>query len=115
ITAKLGAGAFGVVYRAHDDELRREVAIKLPHRHRIAKPQIAEAYLAEARVLASLDHPNIVPVFDVGRTDNGLCFVVAKFIEGSDLSRKLKDARPSFAESATLVAAVAEALHYAHK
>jgi serine/threonine protein kinase len=115
LTDKLGAGTFGVVYRAYDEELCREVAIKLPHRRRMAGAQQVEAYLKEARVLASLDHPNIVPVFDLGRADNGLCFVVAKFIEGRDLSRQLKEARPPLVKAAALVAAVADALHYAHK
>ncbi len=55
-----------------------------------------------------------MPVYDVGRTDDGLCFVVSKFIEGSDLAARIKEARPSFHESAALVATVAEALHYAH-
>src|SRR5205823_12953640 len=52
----LGKGGFGAVYLAHDDELKRRVAIKVPHRDRIAKPEDAEAYLAEARILAGLDH-----------------------------------------------------------
>jgi serine/threonine protein kinase len=115
ITGTLGRGSFGVVYKAYDDELRREVAIKVPHRHRVSQPEDVETYLAEARVLASLDHPHIVPAFDVGRTNDDLCFVVSKFIEGSDLKAKIKDARPSVKESAKLVAVVAEALHYAHR
>ena len=63
-------------------------------RRRISRPKDIEAYLNEARILASLDHPHIVPVYDVGRTDDGLCFVVSKFIEGSDLAAKIKQARP---------------------
>ena len=55
-----------------------------------------------------------MPVYDVGRTDDGLCFVVSKFIEGSDLATRIEEARPGFHESAALVATVAEALHYAH-
>ena len=82
ITALLGKGGFGVVYKGHDDELRRDVAIKVPHRSRVAQPEDVETYLAEARIVASLDHPHIVPVYDVGRTDDGACFVVSKFIEG---------------------------------
>src|SRR5947208_802105 len=61
VTAQLGAGGFGVVYQGYDDELRRDVAIKVPHRHRVATPADAEAYLTEARTLARLDHPGIVP------------------------------------------------------
>jgi serine/threonine protein kinase/formylglycine-generating enzyme required for sulfatase activity len=115
VTAKLGEGSFGVVYRGYDDDLRRVVAIKVPRRDRVSQPGEVEAYLAEARILASLDHPHIVPVHDFGRTDDGLCYVVSKFIEGSDLKAKINEARPSATEAAELVAVVAEALHHAHR
>ena len=72
------------------------MAIKVPRPERVSRPEDIEAYLNEARILASLDHPHIVPVYDVGRTDDGLCFVVSKFIEGSDLATKIKEARPAF-------------------
>jgi serine/threonine protein kinase len=114
ILRSLGKGGFGEVFLAFDDDLDRPVAIKVPRPERIAQLEDIEAYLNEARIVASLDHPHIVPVYDVGRTDDGLCFVVSKFIEGSDLAKTIKDARPSFHESAELVATVAEALHYAH-
>jgi serine/threonine protein kinase/formylglycine-generating enzyme required for sulfatase activity len=110
----LGEGGFGRVYLARDDQLRRHVAIKVPRPDRFARPEDAEGYLAEARILAGLDHPHIVPVFDVGQTSDGLPFVVSKLIEGSDLARRIQQARPSFADSAELVATVAEALHHAH-
>jgi serine/threonine protein kinase/tetratricopeptide (TPR) repeat protein len=115
ITSMLGKGGFGVVYKGFDEELRRDVAIKVPHRQRIAKPEDAEAYLAEARILASLDHAHIVPVYDLGRSEDGLCYVVSKFIEGSDLATRSRQGRFSFAESAQLVATVAEALQHAHQ
>ena len=94
VIRRLGQGGFGRVYLAHDDDLDRPVAIKVPHPERIARPEDVEAYLAEARTVASLDHPHIVPVYDVGRTDDGLCYVVSKFIEGSDLAARLKASRP---------------------
>jgi hypothetical protein len=115
VVATLGRGSFGVVYQGYDEELRRDVAIKVPHRERIAELADVEAYLAEARILASLDQPHIVPVYDVGRTEDGLCYVVSKFIPGSDLARRIKEAPPSALEAAELVAVVAEALHYAHR
>ncbi len=110
----LGEGGFGRVFQALDDQLNRSVAIKVPHPRLISRPEDVEAYLAEARILATLDHSHIVPVYDVGRTDDGLCFVVSKFIDGSDLAGKLKVARFSFADAADLAATVAEALHHAH-
>jgi serine/threonine protein kinase/formylglycine-generating enzyme required for sulfatase activity len=111
----LGQGAFGAVYLAYDEQLARSVAIKTPHRRRLTKPSDVESYMREARMVAQLDHPGIVPVFDVGRTDDGQFFVVSKVIDGKDLSHRLTQARPSLIESARLVAQVAEALHYAHQ
>ncbi|MFH1266461.1 MAG: protein kinase [Planctomycetota bacterium] len=70
----LGEGGFGTVYLAHDDELSRPVAIKVPRRCQVSRPEDVEMYMAEARVVARLDHPGIVPVYDVGRTDDGLYY-----------------------------------------
>jgi serine/threonine protein kinase len=111
----LGKGGFGLVYLAHDEQLDRLVAIKVPHAKLIQKPEDAEAYLTEARTVANLDHAHIVPVFDVGSTDDCPCYVVSKYIEGTDLAKKLKQHRLKYREAAELVATVAEALHYAHK
>src|SRR5262245_48836765 len=111
----LGEGAFGRVFQALDGELKRPVAIKLPHARLIVRDKDVQAYLNEARILASLDHPAIVPVYDVGRTGDGLCFVVSKFIEGNDLAGTLQAARLSSAETVELIAAVAEGLHHAHR
>src|SRR5262249_20954151 len=97
-----------------DDDLDRSVAIKVPSLERMARSEDVEAFLGEARILAKLDHPNIVPVHDVGRTEDGLCFVVSKLIEGHDLAVRVGQARPSFRDSAELVAAIADALHHAH-
>ena len=114
IVRQLGQGGFGRVYLGHDDDLDRPVAIKVPNPERITHPEDVEAFLVEARIVANLDHPHIVPVHDVGRTDDGLCFVVSKLIEGSDLAAGIGKARSSFRDSAELVATVADALHYAH-
>jgi formylglycine-generating enzyme required for sulfatase activity len=114
VIRRLGQGGFGRVYLALDDDLGRSVAVKVPNPERVAELGEAEIYLAEARALAKLDHANIVPVHDVGRTDEGLCYVVSKYIDGSDLSERLKDVRPSVREAAELTAVVARALHHAH-
>jgi hypothetical protein len=110
----LGEGGFGRVYLAHDDQLRRPVAIKVPRPERVSQPGYADTYLTEARILAALDHPHIVPVHDTGLTEDGFPFVVSKFIAGTDLACRLRQARLSWAEAAGLVATVAEALHHAH-
>src|SRR5438445_3402853 len=111
----LGIGGFGLVYLAHDEQLQRLVAIKVPHAQLVAQTTDAEAYLTEARTVANLDHPNIVPIFDVGSTERFPCYVVSKYIDGTDLASRLKQARLSLHEAVELVATVAEALHHAHK
>jgi serine/threonine protein kinase/formylglycine-generating enzyme required for sulfatase activity len=111
----LGEGGFGLVYLAHDDQLQRPVAVKVPHRRLVSRPEEAEAYLTEARTVANLDHPNIVPVYDVGNNEKYPVFIVSKYVEGSTLARRIKENRPSVAEASELVATVAETLHYAHK
>src|SRR5262249_37644017 len=111
----LGQGGFGVVYLAYDDQLERRVAIKVAHRVLVANPEDAGAYLREARIVAKLDHPNIVPVHDVGSSAVFPCFIVSKFLEGGTLARKMKAAPLSFSEATDLVTTIAQALHYAHR
>jgi serine/threonine protein kinase/formylglycine-generating enzyme required for sulfatase activity len=111
----LGEGGFGRVYLAYDEQLQRRVAVKVPHRRLVGRPEDAEAYLAEARTAAALDHPHIVPVYDVGKTDEYPCFIVSKYIEGRTLAWRIRNDRPPAAEAAGLVATVAEALHHAHR
>ncbi len=111
----LGKGGFGIVYLAYDEQLNRRVAVKVPHAKLISKPEDAEAYLAEARTVANLDHPGIVPVHEVGSMENYPCYIVSKYIPGTDLATKIKQHRLKYREATEIVATVAEALHYAHK
>jgi hypothetical protein len=78
----LGQGGFGRVYLAHDEQLMRRVAIKVPHARRIQRSEDTETYLREARTIANLDHPQIVPIYDVGSSIEHPCYIVSKFIEG---------------------------------
>jgi len=117
IIAELGRGAMGSVFKANDPAVGRVVALKTIHSAALSGEQAAEyraRFYREARASGVLAHPAIVPVFDVGRTEDGLCFVVSKFIQGSDLSVLMRQARPSFRDAAELVAMIADALHYAH-
>ena len=111
----LGQGGFGLVYLAYDEQLHRQVAVKVPHWRLVAQPHYAEMYLVEARTVAKLDHPHIVPVHDVGSTAEFPFFVVSKYIAGTDLSDRIHQTRLSHAATAQLIATVADALHYAHK
>jgi hypothetical protein len=115
VIKKLGAGSFGEVYQAFDADLKRNVAIKVPYAHLVSRAGDADSYLAEAQNVARLDHPGIVPVYDVGRTPDGQCYVVSKLIPGGSLDRNFDTGRWSFAEAAELIAQAAEALHHAHQ
>jgi hypothetical protein len=108
VSKVLGEGGFGTVFLAHDEQLGRPVAIKVAYDHLLARPEDAELYVTEARIVASLDHAHIVPVYDVGTTDEFPFFVVSKYIEGSDLATILKNSRLSQPQAAELVATVAE-------
>lgn len=109
----LGEGGFGRVYLATDEQLSRDVAVKVPRRSPVK--EVVAAYLAEARTIALLDHPRIVPVYDVGASDDFPVYFVSKYIDGIVLSRRIAHSRLSQAEAMELVATVAEALHFAHE
>ena len=113
IDETIGSGGFGVVYKAWDEQLQRSVAIKVARKLSRSTHSTA-AYLDEARFLARLDHTSIVPVFDVGQSENGTLFVVSKYVEGLDLSRRIRQERPSLNDAARIVASIADALDYAH-
>lgn len=111
----LGKGGFGLVFLAQDQQLQRFVAVKVPHAGWISRPQDITLYLDEARLVAGLTHPNIVPVYDVGSTDRFPCYIVSQYIEGETLSQLMKHSPPSPFAAAQLAATIAEALNYAHR
>ena len=109
----VGTGGFGQVWKGFDPELQRTVAIKVPRPDRIASPDQSDKFLEEARKVAQLKHPGIVPVYDVGR-DGDWLFIVSDFIDGGNLADRIAQARPDWRESARLMAEVADILQYAH-
>lgn len=110
----LAEGGFGRVYRGYDPELDRPVAIKIPKVNRAESSERTDALLQEARRVAKLHHPGIVPIHDVGR-DKDVWFFVSDLVEGESLADLMARQRPSHADAARLVAEIAENLHVAHE
>lgn len=107
LDALIGEGGFAVVWKGHDRELRRIVAVKMPKASRVGS---VDRFMAEARRVAKLKHPGVVPVFDVGD-----CFIVSEFVEGGSLAERIAKNRASQKETVLMVAEVAETLAYAHR
>src|SRR5690349_7755510 len=82
ILRELGRGGFGLVYLAHDTELQRQVAIKVPRLDKRWTDRQLQDYRREAQVLARLDHPHIVRVYDIGQSEQFPIFVVSQCIDG---------------------------------
>ena len=110
----LGQGGFGVVHRAHDTRLLRDVAIKVPRPGQELRPADLAAFERESRVLASLQHPNIVEIYDLIEMERGRVAIVTRLIDGEPLSDVIGRERPGLRWSAEILAAVARALHHAH-
>ena len=110
---QVGMGAFGTVYKAHDSELDRSVAVKIPRQSELDGAQ-AEQFLREARAAAQLKHPNIVSVHEVGRQD-GTLYIVSDFITGLSLADRLTGQKMGQREAVELCVTVAEALEHAHQ
>jgi serine/threonine-protein kinase len=111
----IGEGGFGQVWRGYDLLLERTVAVKLPRPGRPHRNSGGEdAVLAEARKVARLTHPGIVPVFDVG-SHRGVTFFVSELIDGTDLGRLVRGGPLPVREAVRLVAEAARGLHHAHE
>jgi hypothetical protein len=115
ILATLGEGAFGTVYRAHDPQLDREVAIKVPRMGALVSEKDVERFLRESRAAAQLRHPNIVPIYDAGQS-NGTHYIASAFIPpGRTLRDRIREEKKLDPKTAAqLIERVALALHYAH-
>ncbi len=114
IIKEIGRGAMGVVYQARDPNLDLVVALKVLRQDRLANEPFVRRFLAEAKVLGRLDHPNIVRVFNVDR-DGDLVYIAMEFIEGESFSTIMKERRFSPDEIAEFGATMADALYYAHQ
>lgn len=119
VEKKLGAGGMATVFAATHVTLGNQVALKVLHEHLADQPAFRERFLREAQAAASLRHSGVMQVFDVD-TEDGVCYIAMEYLEGESLedrlvARDLQGAGLPVDEAVAIVAAVCEALAYAHR
>ncbi|HSR21021.1 MAG TPA: serine/threonine-protein kinase, partial [Anaerolineales bacterium] len=114
VKSELGRGGMATVYRAYDPSFEREVAIKVLPRELMHDPQFRDRFRREIKTIASLEHPAIVPVYDVGEED-GVPYFVMRFMPGGSLSQWIEKGKFSLEDAARIIERLSSALAYAHK
>ena len=113
IISELGKGSMGVVYKAHDPEIDRMIALKVMRPDRLASDALQLRFLKEARAVGRLSHPGIVTVYDVGR-DHDTIFIAMEFLEGRPLSDSVRRGAMPVETVVDIGVQVADALDYGH-
>jgi serine/threonine-protein kinase len=114
IDRPLGAGGMGEVYRAIDGRLERTVAIKVLPEHVAADVESKQRFEREAKTVASLSHPHICPIFDVGEQD-GIHFLVMEYLDGETLAQRLRSGALPLSNALRYATEIADALDKAHR
>lgn len=114
IKEELGSGEVGAVYRAFDPSFNREVAIKVLPLELMRNLKILARFKRELKMIASLEHPAIVPVYDVGE-ENGQPYYVMRYMSGGSLRRWISNRKLSLQDTADIIERVALGLEYAHQ
>jgi serine/threonine protein kinase len=113
VVSVLGKGHHATVYRAYDSVLERDVALKVPRQGLLKSAKALERFLGEAKALARLRHPRIVPVYEAGCTRNRH-YIAMALIEGRSLAEHTRDHPLGIERATEIIAELAEALAYAH-
>ena len=114
VTAQIGAGGMGEVYKARDQRLDRTVAIKVLPAHVADDPDLRQRFEREAKAVAALSHPHICPIFDIGQQD-GVDYLVMEYLEGETLAQRLSRGALPPAEVLRYATELADALDKAHR
>ncbi len=114
ITALIGLGGMGAVYRAEHIHMKKTVALKVLHREMTALPEVVARFEQEAVAAARIEHPNVVQARDFGRLDDGAFYLVLDYVEGRCLSEVMQERLP-LPRVLTISGQIAEALEAAHQ
>lgn len=115
IQEMIGKGGMGVVYKAYDSRLNRHVAIKFPPSFWSVSNLTKNRFLHEARLAASLDHPNICTIYEAGELDGGTLYMVMAFYQGETLQQRLEQSPLDLDEAIDFIIQIARGLEAAHK
>ncbi|TNF37994.1 MAG: serine/threonine protein kinase, partial [Deltaproteobacteria bacterium] len=115
LTGVIGRGGMGVVYRARQHSMDREVAVKLLHPSFADDAGAVKRFLHEAKAASLLDHPNVITVFDFGRTEDGLLYLVMELLIGAELAQAMAVSPLGVERAVHVLAQVCDALHHAHE
>ncbi|MFK7769266.1 MAG: protein kinase [Mariniblastus sp.] len=111
----IGRGGFGVVFLAHDPNLGRDIALKIPRPEVVTTPELKSRFVREGRASAALSHPNIVPVFESGQVGS-ICYLASQFVDGETLEQWQSNQETiALAPAAKIVSTLAEAISHAHQ
>ncbi len=111
---EIGRGGMGVVFRAYQKSLKRDVAVKMILRGELASKADRERFRVEAEASAHLDHPGIVPVYEVGEI-NGYSYFSMKYVVGETLGQRLTRGPLAAREAVSILSGVSRAVHFAHQ
>jgi serine/threonine protein kinase len=114
IVEKIGAGGMGVVYRAHDERLDRDVAVKVLHETVAQDADRLSRFEREARAVAKLDHPNILAIHDFA-TENGVTYAVTELLDGQNLRQSIPASGMPWQKVVEIGAAIGDGLAAAHR
>src|SRR5207302_3635430 len=114
ITAPIGAGGMGEVYRARDTRLNREVAIKVLPAHVAGREDLQQRFEREARAISSLHHPHICSLYDIGLQD-GAPYLVMELLVGEPLDKRIERGPLPLDEALRIAIQITDALDHAHR
>lgn len=114
ISRIVGRGGMGAIYHARQTSLDRDVALKLIAKEVSSDATFVERFEREAKALAKLSHPNIVTIFDFGRTQDGTAYLILEFVEGVNLREAISSGNIGSDEALEIVSTICRALEYAH-